>query len=428
MDKIKYLISKLYKFVFKQSISGEAKLFLKNLGIISIGYITSLIFAFLFQILAGRFLGPAEYGHFSLVNSVAMFLYIPMLMGISTALIKYNAKAKQPKEKSQNISSAYNIFFILSITILIILILLSPYLTKLLSVSLEIFYLSIAFAYFYALDTLSKATLRSLHQVKNLSFIYSSFGVIVLFIFLIFFWTGKLDYKSAVYATFCAYTFAIIFSFFKIFPYLKFKINIDITKKLLIYGTIGLMGAIASSFLANTTKILINKFLAEDLLGIYNAYHASSINLVYLANTMLMTVFFPTVAKLDSPKLIIEKIKKITPYVYIFVSLGVFIAQTIIIFLYGNKYPYDFKLVILFAITSALILEYGLYVWTFAAEGLKGLKMANLISVVIAIINLSLSFYLIPHYHLYGAILATLFSYLVGVIICLQTRNKFLIN
>jgi len=425
ITKAKILIVKIYEFIFQQPISGEAKLFIKNLGIISAGYIISLIFAFLFQVLAGRYLGPSEYGKYGLVNSVAMFLYIPMLLGISTALIKYNAKEKSEKRRTENISSAYNTFFILSFIVLLILFLLTPLLTKALSVSKEVFYLSIAFAYLYSLDALSKSALRSLHKIKNLSFIYSSYGIITLSTFFILFWVGKIDYKTAVYSTLAAYLFAIIISFLNIFHYLKLKINLDISKKLFIYGAVGLMGAIASSFLANTTKILINKFLTQDLLGIYNAYHTSSINLVYLANTMLMTVFFPTVAKLDSPKLIIEKIKKITPYIYIFVFLGIFISQSIILFLYGHRYPYDLKLVLLFAITSALILEYGLYVWTFAAEGLRGVKIANLTSVLIAAINLALCFILIPKVGILGAVLSVLFSYLIGVVICLKTRSKF---
>jgi len=426
MNRIKNLIVKIYEFIFKQPMSGEAKLFTKNLGIISFGYIISLIFAFLFQVLAGRILGPSEYGKYGLVNSVAMFLYIPMLLGISSALIKYNAKEEDAKKRSENISSAYNSFFVFSILSAIILFLLTPYLAHLFSVPKELFWLSIAFAFLYSLDTLGKSALRSLHEIKKLSFIYSSYGIVTFLTFFTLYFLDKINYTTAVYSTLTAYAFAILVGFSKIFHYLHLKIDLAITKKMIFYGVVGLMGAISSSFLANTNKILINKFLSTDLLGIYNAYHSSSINLIFLANTMLMTIFFPTAAKLDSQKPMIEKLNKVSPYLYAFTFLGILIAQSIIILLYGHKYPYDIKLMFLFSIACALILVYGLYAWTYAAEGIRGVKIANLTSVFIAAINLGLSFILIPRINLYGAAISILFSYLIGVIICLKMRYKFL--
>ena len=86
-SKLFALINIVYRKIFHEEISSEVEKFIKNLSYVGIGTIIASIFSFSYNILAGRWLGPSEYGTFTLIQSVAMFLYIPMLLGFHTAMV-----------------------------------------------------------------------------------------------------------------------------------------------------------------------------------------------------------------------------------------------------------------------------------------------------------------------------------------------------
>jgi len=92
-------VSFLYEKILHEKMNDDVKKFFINLSHIGIGMIIATIFSFTFNILAGRILGPSGYGEFTLVQSIAMFLYIPMLLGFNTAMVKYNAEKDDIKPK-----------------------------------------------------------------------------------------------------------------------------------------------------------------------------------------------------------------------------------------------------------------------------------------------------------------------------------------
>jgi len=64
----------VYRLLFGEEPSEAARHFLKNCFYIFWSSGLALIFSFLFNTLAGRFLGPTIYGQFALIQSVAMLL------------------------------------------------------------------------------------------------------------------------------------------------------------------------------------------------------------------------------------------------------------------------------------------------------------------------------------------------------------------
>src|SRR5690606_33142482 len=107
-----------------EEVSPEVEKFIKNVSYVGIGTIIASIFSFSFNILAGRVLGPAEYGAFTLVQSIGMFLYIPMLLGFHTALVKYNSEKIDYFRQRNIISTTYIIVFLFtSVSILFYMVL-----------------------------------------------------------------------------------------------------------------------------------------------------------------------------------------------------------------------------------------------------------------------------------------------------------------
>ena len=418
------LVTFFYEKIFHEKMSDDVKKFFKNLSYIGLGMIIATIFSFTFNILAGRFLGPSGYGEFALVQSVAMFLYIPLLLGVNTAMVKYSSEKDDFKRQSKIISTAYILIILFTVASVTVYYILSSKLSNIFSVSEGIFYLSVVFAILFVFYTLTLSTLRGLLKMKIFAVFQPIFNAILLFAFLFFIFSNILSFKSVVYSMYFAYgiTGLIILIFF-LRRYLRFEIDKSWTNKLTRYGMFALIGGLSFVFYTNIDKILINRYMTTADIGIYRAYYIASINVAGILFGIFNTVFFPTISKYKNKAMIFKRINKVIPYL---IGLGipfVFLCGFIILRCYGGGYPIDFPLMLIFAITSVLIVWYGLYDWTFCSQGIKGVKLVNIGTVTIAILNVLLNIYLIPRFGLYGAIGSTTISFTAGIC-CLSLLKR----
>ena len=111
----------MYKFIFKEEPSLEVNKFIKNLTFVGMGFGISAVLGLATQIMAGRILGPLEYGKYALIQAISIFLSIPMLVGVSMAMIKHSAEEGNFKEQKNIISTSYLIFLSFSFISLIVL-------------------------------------------------------------------------------------------------------------------------------------------------------------------------------------------------------------------------------------------------------------------------------------------------------------------
>ncbi len=419
------LINFAYERVFHEKISNEVKTFLKSLSHVATGTLVAAVIGFAFNILAGRILGPAEYGKFTLVQSVAMFMYIPMLLGFNTAMVKYSSEKEDFDRQSKIISTTYiliSIFTIASVTIYSIF---SSQLSKIFSIPFELFYLSLVFAVLFVFYTITTSTLRSLFKMKTLAIFQPIYAAILLFAFLFFiFGNNLLSFKSVIYSAFLAYGIvgAILLIFF-LRKYLRFQFDKSWASTLARYSMFAVIGGLSSVFYTNIDKILINRYMTVTDVGVYRAYFAASINMAGLFFGIFNTVFFPTASKYQDREVIFNRINKLVPYL---IGLGtplILLCEFIIIKLYGSQYLLNLGLMLIFAFTSILVVWYSLYDWTFCSQGIRGVKLVNIGTITIAILNVLLNIYLIPRLGLYGAIVSTTASYAAGIC-CLSLLKR----
>lgn len=418
------LINLSYEWVFREKISDEAKTFLKNLSYVAAGTLIATILSFAFNILAGRMLGPTEYGEFTLVQSIAMFLYIPMLLGFSTAMVKYSSEKEDFERQSKIISTTYilvSIFTIASVTIYLIF---SSQLSNIFSISPKLFYLSLIFAALFVFYTLTTSTLKGLFKMKTLAIFQPIYAAILLLAFLFFILNNVLSFKSMVYSTFLAYgiTSAILLVFF-LRKYFGLKFDRSWANTLAKYSVFAIIGSLSFVFYTNIDKILINRYMTIADVGIYRAYCLASINVAGLFWGMFNIVFFPTASKYKNKKTIFNRINKLVPYL---IGLGIpfiLLCEFVILKFYGGRYPINFLLMLIFAATSILVVWDGLLAWTFDSEGLRGIKLSILGSLTVATLNVLLNIYLIPRFGLYGAIGSTTASFAAGIC-CLSLLKR----
>jgi len=425
-DFVVNLISFSYEWIFHEKMSDEVKKFFKNLSYVGLGTIIATIFSFTFNILAGRILGPSGYGEFTLVQSVAMFLYIPMLMGFSTAMIKYNAEKEDLKRQRTIISTTYILVFIFTIVSIFLYYLFSFQISNLFSVSGEIFYLSVVFAVLFVFYTLTTRTLRSLHELKKYAIFQPIYGIILLSAFLVFIFINFISFKSMVFSMYLAYGImgGIILAFIR--KYIRFEFDRSWADRLARYSSYAIIGGVSFVFYTNIDKILINMYMTVADVGIYRAYYFASVGIAGLIFGIFNTVFFPVVSKCDDKKAIFKKIGRFTPYLVGFGLPLIIISEFVILKLYGGGYPINFSLILLFAIVSILIVYYGIYDWTFCSEGMTGVKLVTISTIIIAIINIPLNIYLIPRFGLFGAVASTAIAFFAGISCLLLLKRRII--
>lgn len=420
-DRILFIINSIYRKIFHEEISNEVENFIKNLSYVGIGIIVSSIFSFSYNILAGRLLGPSEYGIFTIVQSVAMLLYIPMLLGFHTAMVKYNAEKVEFLRQRSIISTTYILVLLFSIISIICYLALSDWITAILSISSEFYYFAILFAILFIFYTITTESLRSLHMIRVYSRLMPLYSMILLSSFLVLVYIFKeRSFLSPLYSILIAYgiTGGIILALLR--KYLRPEFNKEWACKLHKYSIFSLMGGISATLYMNIDKIIINLYMPISNVGLYWAYHYSFTTLIFIFLSIFVTVFFPVASKCPNKDVLFLRLKKVIICLIIIGWPLALISGWIILSLYGGDYPFDISLALLFATAGTLISIDKLYGQLLSSMGIGGVRVTSIGAIALAVINLILNILLIPHIGITGAVVATIIGYISSISIMLS--------
>ena len=198
IDKI---ILNIYGFVFGTKPSAAVNGFVKNLTFVAVGFGTSAILGLTTQILAGRILGPAEYGKYALILAISSFLSLPMVLGITTALTKYSAEKDDFVDRKKIISTSYILFFFSSAISLIILLSFSKLLSHLIGVTVDFFIYAVIFSFILSCYGISISIAQGLKKMKILAVLQVIYGISGIATFLIFVSLNILTFKAILFAS-----------------------------------------------------------------------------------------------------------------------------------------------------------------------------------------------------------------------------------
>ncbi|SNQ62976.1 oligosaccharide flippase family protein [Candidatus Methanoperedens nitratireducens] len=417
------LIGFSYEKIFHEKMGNDAKGFLKNLSYIVIASGIAAILSTSFNIFAGRVLGPSEYGEFTLIQTIAMFLLVPMMLGIDTAMITYTAEKNKFDSQSSIISTTFILVTIFTLVSVSIYYLFSSQISKIFSISTDILYLAVIFAFLSVISTFATGTLRSLHKMKEYAIFQPLPNLILLLIFFVFFFSNYISFKSALFSMYIAFGVTGLLMIYSVKKYLRPNFKLCWAKRLIRYGLYMSLMGLASVFYANIDKIIIYKFLTTADIGIYRSYYFSSINFVGLFIGMFIAVFYPLVCKYKDKKVILNRINRVILYLVILGLPIIIFFEFIILKLYGDDYPFDIKLAFLFGIGGLLTCINSIYSWLINSIGTEGIKVMSIAAIIVGVINLVLNFLLIPMFGLVGGVIAFNVSYAINTAVLFKLRH-----
>ena len=384
------LVKLVYQRVFHEEMSADVQTFLKNVLYVSIGSIISAVFVIIFTILGGRILGPIEYGKFSLIQTVASFLLIPMLLGFATAMLKYSSEKNDFQRQSAIIITTSTLVLLLTTVCIIIFIIFTPWLSKLFAIPMELFHLAIILAVILGFYTIVTSALRGLNMMKEYSIFQIVYGSIMLFSFFIFIIDrrptfGAMFYPMLITCFIC--TLAIIVIYIRKFK--RWNFESSLVGHLSKYALFSAIGGISVTLYSNVDTIMISRYLNIKDVGIYNAYTTVSIGGTSILFSMFIAVFFPTISRYEKKGIIFKRTNKIIPYIIILGVPFMIMCEFITLKFYGNKYPVDWIWVILASVASIAVVIEGLYTWILNSVGSAGAKISALGAICIAVTEIS---------------------------------------
>ncbi len=419
--------SSVYRAIFKEEIGPDAEKFFKNLLIVTVGSGLASLGTFAFTIMGGRFLGPEEFGRFSLIQSVAFILYIPMLAGFGVSLVKYASETSDRNQQRKILGTTFRLTALTTIVSILAILLMQPRIIKIFAITPEMLNIAIMVSGVYVLYSVANSSQRGLKLMKSYAVWQPVYALILLASFAVFVFLQVDSFRAMALPLLVAFgvTGVGVILMLGARKYLSFEYDHRLARKLIKYSFLGLGVLVSSSVYTNIGRILVAHYMSFSDVGIYSAYFGSSINLGSILFLTFNAVFFPTISGFEDQRPVLRKVDRLLPYFIAGGIAGVFLFESIALRLFGEDYPRDFWLMFLFAATTVLNVWYLIYSNIFNAEGLRGARFSTIAVVVVALVILILSFILIPVFGVAGAVGAAASAFGLGII-CLRIFRRSL--
>lgn len=382
-------IEKIHFKAFGHPMSLEMKSFLGNLSWSFVAGALVLPLMMIVTTLAGRLMGPTEYGKYSLLVIINQFLIIFIFFGLDTTSVKYIAKARSFSEKKRVISTITSFVFLILALLIGLSILSFPILLKysreyLIFVLIVVYYTAII-----SVKTIFDLVIRGIEQFKRQALGKALEVCTVLISFLIVFLVFK--FKNFLGLLFVLNLGAITISIYYYFQLSKYlgKINKKVLIQQLGEGKLFFISALLGTLFLSIDRLVVARYLGVNTLGIYSAYYFASFGVVSQLTQLFTNVFFPVTSRLKD-KSFTKKIDRLLAIGSIPLTIFFGLLMTIMLLFFGKDYPMNLWHIIGFSVFSMLYFFQGLYntviVDVNKSEYKKYLIARNTVSVVTIIL------------------------------------------
>lgn len=411
--------------LFGHEMSDVMRIFLGHLSWSIMGGIFASAIMMLINILAGRLMGPDEYGRYNLLITLSQLLVIPILFGLDTSSVIAISASKNIKDKNINITSTlYFVLFTLSIST-ILSVVIFPSITKNFPIGKTFLLITIIYALLSGLRVILESIIRGLHLFKT-QFYAKIFEILIITLTFILFFIIKNNHNFFYYtiSLISGLIFALFFYSKKIFPHISY-FSFSVLKKQILLGKIILIGTILGVGFNSVDKIIIAKYLNLTELGIYSAYFTISVNLIAQLTQMFINVFLPVVSGINN-NTFIKKIDRLYLISFVPILISLFGIILLAISLFGNKYGINFGYIASFSLLSTLqiYLTINSTILTTISKDIykKFIYLLNLINFFHLI-----TYAVLIYFHLISVQLIIVL-YIINVIILIITQKRLILS
>ncbi|MFX0556543.1 oligosaccharide flippase family protein [Maribacter sp. CXY002] len=396
---------------------------IKNTTIYALGDIVPRLIGFIALPILTRYLTPADYGIVNYVNTLNTFLLAIGFLSVNTYFLVHYYRCKTTEEKKRLLGNLSSFVILVNIGIVLVLLFLGEYFFNALGSKIPFYpYIVIAVLtnFFNLFSILPAALFRVIEKPLPLTVLNVLRGLIAFVLTLVL--VIKFEYTAlgVLYANLIVnFIFAFVF-LFMVRHHIIWNINMPQIKKVLIFTLPLVPGSIAYYLTTISDRILIDKYLSLNDLGIYSI--AASIALILnIFSFGAYKAFEPYIFKnweSDRFLSIFEGIRNGFVYVLLIgvLCLSVFSKEFFLLMTdvkFHGAYWYV-PMIIVGVYSSSLSMLYGTVIM---ARGKT--KINSLVSIVGATISVTLNIIFLPKYGLLTAAIVSSFAMTVMLFIAI---------
>lgn len=367
-------------------------------------------------LLAARWLGPTQFGEANVALATTLWIQIPLLLGLPTALMHYIPQMTET-EKPLWISDGFKLSLVCGVLTLTIGWMFRSVWAHLQGVPVFSFELGLLWSAGFGCYTVVTSMFSALENFRAKA--WSEFA------FTLFFCSLILGAWRFSYLNGTVYVLALTIAYGVIglaggaasaSCHFRRGGGWEASHRLLTYGLLASLGSVVHALFNSPARFVANRFLTLPEVGVLSVYQGGSVQMAFFLLTVGTQVFFPIASRTPDKRTLLSKINRLlilgSPF-----ALLLFGAMLVLYFLaLGKQYPLRAPEVILFSLAAALTMVYGCLAWHFTSSGRRGVVVSSLIGLCAGAVNAGACLSLIPHWNIAGAGLANVLGAMTGIL------------
>ncbi len=388
---------------------------LSGLGWIGVLYSAARVSTLATQLLAGRLLGPEEYGRANLVIAAAAYLQIIPMLGFPLATSKLISDEHDEGRRARLISTALASFALWAVLSLPLMTLAHGWLERAMGLPAELFVLSATLATATALSQVLASPLLGLKRFAHRGLVETVYGVAapVLLAGLVVF-TGA-DHRAMILAFVGSLLASSAYALWTLRRYLRPAFEWSFVTAVGRYAATAAPTLLATACVLAPARLFLNRHGSAHEVGLFSAYFTSTVQVALAFLYMLQAVLVPMASGPDAQREIWALFRRAGAPALL-AGWALFYATAIAgIALFGRRYNFDLGWAAAFAGAATLILMHGAVSALYAARDISGLRVSVAGALAAGIGNVALTARLVPPFGVLGAALALTLSYAGGL-------------
>ncbi|MBI3564620.1 MAG: lipopolysaccharide biosynthesis protein, partial [Elusimicrobia bacterium] len=388
---------------------------ISGLGWIGVLYTVARASTLLTQLLAGRLLGPEEYGRANLAIAAAAYLQIIPMLGFPLATSKLIAEEHDEERRARLVSTTLISFVVWAVATLPVTAALHHRLQEWVGLPSGLFQLSLLLALSTALSQVLASPLLGLKRFAHRGLAETVYGFsapLLLFALIAVLGPGH----RAMLLAFCGSLLASsAYALWTLRRYLKPVVDLGFLKAMAEYAATATITLLSTACVLAPARLFLNRHATAHEVGLFSAYFTATVQVALAFLYMLQAVLVPMASGPEGQRDLWRLFRRWSAPAVL--GAWAFFGATAVagLALFGSRYNFDLGWAAAFAGAAAVILLHGTASSLYAARDLSGLRVSVSGALAAGLGNVALTAALVPVYGVLGAALALIVSFSSGL-------------
>lgn len=395
-EKITLYLERTSVAILGHPLTPPMREFIRHLSWSFFGGIIASALLLTVNVFAGRWLGPSEYGKYSVIWSIAQIMVVFILFSMDVSALRAVSSETNEDRKNKNISSVF--FFCLLSAVFFSIVYAFIITHTHFKIETRLLWYTLMLGLALSFRQVSDSFMRILAAFKAQSFVRIMEASLILGLFLVLVkGYDVVDYRSYILAlaggaifvvAICSFYFAKrLTSFSKETLWERFG-----------YAKLFFIATALGMLFASLDKLVLARYVSFNDVGVYSAYYTASFVLAAQLMTFFDNVFFPTMSRLrEQMHDIIWRVDKLMLRLFLPFFLVMSLAIFVLITLFGKNYQVTAPLVFSFAILAVLKVALSINASMVAVYSEQSLKWSIFLGNGVNVLFIVLYIFFLPY-------------------------------